>query len=649
MRADRSLMSSANAPTRRRPDLSIVVPTYGRASILTGLLRSLERQTLAKERFELVVVDDGTTPPIEIDTSAYSYAITLLRQANAGPGAARNLAFEHAKAELVLILNDDAVPAEDLLELHLAAHATAAPKTIVLGSFPFTASSMRSPFVQLLQHTTLLFDYARMKDGALYGWRHFWTCNLSLPLAALRDVGGFDPAFREAICEDVELGYRLCKQGWRIQYRADLVCEHEHVVTPRKYFERGVRLGVNSARMYLKHGDADLFPMFPGKAGITSAWKASLQGTIEAYYGVQQRFVAKLEDDETRRPGRVLAPKEIDALAQMTAKTSMVPYQRGWLLELEGHDPAKVLDRGPSEGRLTSILVVSYNALGRTRDCIEALRRNADERHPQEIVVVDNGSTDGSAEWLAQQPDLELVRNADNAGAPRARNQAIARARGEFVVFLDNDVVVTRGWLHRMLFHAEVDGRSGCVGPLTDRAGQNQAIAYEGSRSIEDLESFADARGREHERKFRNQTVLTSFCMLVRRAVIDAIGGFDERFSPWGFEDDDFSMRAVMAGFRNRVALDVFVRHEHYGGAKAEAHQKLLARNWSRFAEKWCGRGDVPYGNYKEIETALKRTFTRADYHVHVEGLEPAAPLPSRRSSIERAPTTLAATGEAVT
>lgn len=641
-------MASANAPTRRAPDLSIVVPTYGRASILQGLLRSLERQTLAKERFELVVVDDGTIPPIEIDTSDFSYAITLLRQENAGPGAARNLAFEHAKAPLVLILNDDAVPAEDLLEGHLEAHASAAPKTIVLGSFPFTQSSLRSPFVQLLQKTTLLFDYARMKDGALYGWRHFWTCNLSMPLAALREIGGFDPAFREAICEDVELGYRLCKQGWRIQYRADLVCEHEHVVTPRKYFERGVRLGVNSARMYLKHGDADLFPMFPGKAGITSAWKASLQGTIEAYFDVQRRFVAKLEDDETKRADRVLSPKEVEALAQMTAKTSMVPFQRGWLLELEGHDPAKVLERGPSEGRLTSILVVSHNALARTRDCIEALRRNADERHRQEIVVVDNGSTDGSAEWLAEQSDLELVRNSDNAGAPRARNQAIARARGEFLVFLDNDVVVTRDWLHRLLFHAEVDGRSGCVGPLTDRAGQNQAIAYEGSRSIEDLESFAGERARSNARKFRNQTVLTSFCMLVRRALVDAIGGFDERFSPWGFEDDDFSMRAVMAGFRNRVALDVFVRHEHYGGAKAEAHQKLLARNWSRFAQKWCGNPDVPYGQYKDIETALKRTFERSDYYVPVDGLEPAAPLPSRATAGERITAAMAAPEEAV-
>jgi GT2 family glycosyltransferase len=611
--------------------LSVVVPTYGRSAILATLLDALESQTLAKDRFELVVVDDGTVPPIAIDASAYSYAITLLRQANAGPGAARNLAFEHVRAALVLILNDDAVPARDLLAGHVAAHARAPKKTAILGSFPFTQRSLRSPFVRLLAQTTLLFDYVRMRDGETYGWRTFWTCNLSLPTSALRDVGGFDgETFREAICEDVELGYRLEKRGWRVQYQADLVCEHEHVVTPRAYFRRALRLGVNSARMYAKHGDPALFASIKHERGPTPVWRASAQATVEAYHAAQQRYVDKLEAMESQ-PDRTLSADDLRTLASTTHRLALVPYSRGWLLELEGHDPASVLENGPSNGRLTSILVVSYNALARTRSCLEALRRTADERHPTEIVVVDNGSTDGSAEWLAQQDDIAFVRNADNAGAPRARNQAIGLARGEFLVFMDNDVVPTQEWLHRLLFHAEVDGRSGCVGPLTDRAGQNQQIEYVGTDSIEDIERFAAERAAAHPRKFRNQTLMTSFCMLVRRAVVDEIGGFDGRFSPWGFEDDDFSMRAVMAGFRNRIALDVFVRHEHYGGKKAFAHSELLERNWSRFTEKWSGRSDIPYGAYMEIQSAVNREFTRAEYHVPID--EAAAALPSSNAT----------------
>jgi len=617
--------SSARGPGLQ---ISVVVPTFGRSEILKTLLGALDAQTLPKDCFELVVVDDGTVPPIEIDTSAYGYSVTLLRQPNAGPGAARNLAFEHVRAPLVLILNDDAVPAPDLLAGHVAAHANAPQKTAILGSFPFTARSMRSPFVQLLAQTTLLFDYVRMVDRGNYGWRNFWTCNLSLPLSALRAVGGFDGAtFREAICEDVELGYRLEKLGWSVHYRADLVCEHEHVVTPRGYFQRALRLGVNSARMHAKHQDPALFPAIAGKAVSPTAWSASAQATIEAYFEVQKRFVAQLEALESAPGSGTRTATELKTLAETTHKITMIPYQRGWLLELEQHDPGIALENGPASGRLVSILVVSYNALAKTRACLEALRRTSDPRHPTEIVVVDNGSTDGSAEWLDSQTDIVFVRNADNAGAPRARNQAIARARGEYLVFLDNDVVVTHEWLHRLLFHAEVDGRSGCVGPLTDRAGHNQQVAYAGTAAIEDVERAAADRARDHHRKYRNQTLMTSFCMLVRRGVVDEIGGFDERFSPWGFEDDDFSMRAALAGFRNRVALDVFVRHDHYGGKKAQVHSELLARNWSRFAEKWAGSGDAAYGDYAAIQPAMRRAFTRAEYHVPIDTA--ASPLPA--------------------
>jgi len=622
-----------------RIEISVVVPTYGRSEILRTLLRALDAQTLPADRFEVVVVDDGTVPPIEIELAAHAYSITLLRQANAGPGAARNLAFEHARGPLVLILNDDAVPAPDLLAGHIAAQASAPPKTAILGSFPFTARSLKSPFVRLLSETTLLFDYVRMKDRGTYGWQNFWTCNLSLPLQVLREVGGFDGAtFREAICEDVELGYRLEQLGWRVHYRADLVCEHDHVVTPSGYFQRALRLGVNSAKMYAKHGDIELFSVKTSKGGPTANWRASAQGTIEAYHGVQQKFVSKLEAMESSQGAREHTPAELKSLAEMTHKLAMVPYHRGWLLELEKHEPGRVLLNGPSEGRLVSIVVVSYNALAKTRTCLEALRRNADERHPTEIIVVDNGSTDGSAEWLAQQTDIDFVRNADNAGAPRARNQGIARARGEYLAFLDNDVITTHEWLHRLLFHAEVDGASGCVGPLTDRAGHGQEIPYVGTSAVADIESFAAERARAHDRKFRFQTLMTSFCWLVRRAVVDEIGGFDERFSPWGFEDDDFSMRAALAGFRNRVALDVFVRHEHYGGKKAQVHSELLARNWSRFAEKWCGSGDVPYGEYAAIQPAMRRTFERAEYYVPF-ATEPTAPLRSPRA-VERAEVT---------
>jgi glycosyltransferase involved in cell wall biosynthesis len=173
------------------PQLSVIVPTYGRSETVARLLARLDAQTLAPERFEVVVVDDGSPEPIALDPARHRFRLLALRQDNAGPAAARNLALERCRASWTVILNDDAVPAPDLLERHLAAAAAAPERTAVLGAFPFTARALRSPFVQVLQQSDLLFDFPGLRPGGLLGWTFFWTCNLGLPTRALRDEGGF--------------------------------------------------------------------------------------------------------------------------------------------------------------------------------------------------------------------------------------------------------------------------------------------------------------------------------------------------------------------------------------------------------------------------------------------------------------------------
>jgi GT2 family glycosyltransferase len=619
------------------PALSVLVPTYGRSATIRGLLERLARQTLAPERFQVVVVDDGSPEPIELDRARYPFSLTLLRQDNAGPGAARNLGLAHCDAEWTLILNDDTVPADDLLEKHLAAAAVAPPRTAVLGTFGFTARALRSPFVQVLQGSDLLFDFPRLVDGGFHGWTFFWTCNLSLPTAALREIGGFDAErFREAIVEDVELGYRLAARGWRVLHRADLVAEHDHVLEPAGYFRRMVRLGANMARMHEKHGDPALLHLKPGiEPG--PAFLNTIRAQVEALHGAHGKALEKLGALDRAQAGRTLPRELVEQVATLVRQIGTVAYWRGLLLELDGQDPFEALDRGPAENALTSIVVVSYDALAKTRKCVEALRAAADPRHPTELIFVDNGSRDGSAEWLAEQRDVTLIRNAANRGAPAARNQALARVRGEFVVVMDNDAIVSPGWLRRMLRHACADASSGCVGPVSDRAAHGQQVPFDGATDLASLAAHAEAWARANEGRSRIQNLLTTFCLLMRREVLDAIGGFDERFSPWGFEDDDFTLRSALAGFRNRVALDVFVRHEHYGdAAKSARHDELLRRNWSLFADKWGGPKDARYGDYAAVQGAFTRRFARAELRIPLP--EPAAALPGREPERRAAP-----------
>lgn len=585
----------------------MIFPTCGRPEHARALLERLSAQTLDPARFEVVCVDDGTQPPLALPVS-WPFRFELLRQGRAGPGAARNRALQNVRAPLCLILNDDALPAANLLEQHLEAHAHAPGKVAVLGSFHFDARSRQSAFVQLLDQSDLLFEFSGLKHGELHGWPFFWTCNLSLPTQALRDAGGFDAAtFPEALLEDVELGWRLERAGWRVLHRADLVAEHAHRVGIAEYFERAARLGRNLVRMYRKHGDASVLRL-PRGARPDEPWLRSLQATFELAHEQYARSRMLLEQVEREHSDKPLPPALVAQLAPLVARVQAVPLARGMLHEWTGSDPQRALEQGPRTGVLTSVIVVACGEGRRLERCLAALERTREPEHPIEIVVVDNGCDAQAQRLLASRPDLILIRNAENRGAPQARNQALERARGEWIVFLDDDVVVTRHWLSGLLWHAEIDALAACVGPRTDRAAHGQALAYAGGDDPAALESFAQALHARERHKFRHALLLSSFCLLTRRSVAERLGGFDTRFSPWGFEDDDFTLRAVLLGLHNRVAEDVFVRHVAYSsGERAARHEQLLEENWGKFAAKWSLPRGARRGDYAGLEAALAR------------------------------------------
>ncbi len=116
---------------------------------------------------------------------------------------------------------------------------------------------------------------------------------------------------------------------------------------------------------------------------------------------------------------------------------------------------------------LTSIVIVTHNQLEYTRQCLDSIRQLTDE--PYELIVVDNGSTDGTVEYLRALPDVRVIANRRRtAGFPAAVNQGIAVAAGRQVLLLNNDVVVTTGWLGRMLRALHSDPKIGLVGPRSN-------------------------------------------------------------------------------------------------------------------------------------------------------------------------------------
>ncbi len=601
-------------------ELTVVIPTHGRTDKLAKLLDRIEQQTLDRDRFECFVVDDGSPEPVHVDSSRYSFKLTLMRCNQGGPGHARNQALPYSRGRYTLYLNDDSVPALDLLEQHLAAHARSSEKTVVLGTFPFTVDAMKSTFVQVLAETDLLFTFTNLPANQDLNWRYFWTCNLSVSTEGLRQVDGFDAKlFSEPIVEDVEIGYRLEKHGYMVRHFPSCKAEHDHRLEPLGYFDRMERLGFFLTRMWAKHNDPTILWSRDDNQ-LESLIFESLDGGEQKLRAVDS-MIRALEIIENEAAGRKLDPQTIENVRSVVAKVGLGPWQHGIHHAITGVDARALAKSGPPKGKLTTLVMVSYNALATTRNCIDSLRRTADPSYPTELIVVDNGSTDGSAEWLSSQPDVRLIANGSNVGAPAARNQALAQGYGDYVCFVDNDIVVTQGWLERAQYHAAADPRVGCVCFVAQRASKDQVVEYDGDGSEAQLEAFASERLKDYHRQGKETSLFASFGVLVKSAVIDTIGGFDVAFSPWGFEDDDFSMRSLRAGFRNRVALDVFVYHAPYlDASKQKRHVDHLYANWETFSRKW-GPANAPVPeifDYDALELAKAATESKVALYCHL-------------------------------
>lgn len=318
--------------------LSIVVPTFGRPDCVVALLGHLRHQTAAMDSFEVIFVDDGGKPPVEIETAAQPFECAVVRQGKGGPAMARNSGILAATAPLLLILNDDAVPAHDLVESHLRAHEELGPGHAVLGTFRFTESSLQSPFVRTIQDSNLLFAFESLRDGMECTWDFFWTCNISLARMAVVDVGGFDDArFDRAICEDVELGLRLCQTGMKIIYREDCVAEHEHRFTAREYMARAFQLGRFQYRLGLKYGKPGLlFPaaLLDGNGQLSSLYR----GDLEARRLGAASALEALEELEVEYDGKQMPQEMMEDTKSALMLHSQFHRFAGLGFELTGED-----------------------------------------------------------------------------------------------------------------------------------------------------------------------------------------------------------------------------------------------------------------------------------------------------------------------
>jgi O-antigen biosynthesis protein len=289
------------------------------------------------------------------------------------------------------------------------------------------------------------------------------------------------------------------------------------------------------------------------------------------------------------------------------------------------------LARRPALVPSLGIVIPVHNCLAHTQQCVETIRRYTEL--PHEILVVDNGSSDGTADWCWRE-HLHCVRLPENRGFAAACNAGIREALSEFVILLNNDTLVAPGWAERLLDHLEREPAAGLVGPSTSYASSAQQIPAEYT-GLEEYLRFARRIAREHKGQTVEVDRLVGVCLAARRRLFEEIGLFDERFGLGNYEDDDLCLRVRMAGYRLLWARDVYIHHigsQTFASVQVD-YQGLLEKNREIFRQKWDVRGQAS----ERLRHLLAAPLATTPAAASLPDSPPAGPDPERLAALAAA------------
>jgi len=253
-----------------------------------------------------------------------------------------------------------------------------------------------------------------------------------------------------------------------------------------------------------------------------------------------------------------------------------------------------------------SIIILTWNALDYTKKCVHSIQNHT--KYPHEIILVDNASTDGTVEYLRNlvkgHSNYKLIENRENRGFAAGNNQGVSAASGEYVMLLNNDVLVSDGWLESLVESLERDEKIGMVGPITNSISGRQQVISIPYADEKGFHEFAQGIRRTYKGRLTPRNRVAGFAVLIKKALYKEVGGLDESFGTGNYEDDDLCLKVSGKGYAIMVDEGVFIHHyrsQTFVENKIN-YRNSLSVNGTKFKEKWP---NVDYEQLLELHGSL--------------------------------------------
>ncbi|WP_223920853.1 glycosyltransferase [Geobacter sp. AOG2] len=529
------VMNSGSFVAKPEPAVlvSIIIPLFNQVALTRRCLEALSQTIGASISHEIILVDNASTDATgEYLRSSGNSATIIRNSSNLGFARACNQGARAARGKYLLFLNNDTVPQPGWLE----------PLIRALEDDPSVAAAGSKLLYPdgTIQHAGVVMVDNRAGNDPLCG-EHIWRGRPG-------DLPEANQPYRyqalTAACLLVRRAAFEAVQGFDENYWNG----YEDVDLCFKLGRHGWQLVYQPQSVVIHH---------ESKSGPERFSRVA--GNIELLH---RTWLGRITPDMViRADGRV----------EQTG-SAIGPY---------GAEVARPAPR-------VSIVIPLYNQAQLTKACVEAVLATAGDPECYELILVDNGSWDWTREYVKSLGDsVTAITNSDNLGFARACNQGAQVARGEYLLFLNNDTIPRSGWLEALLAGVDADGADIVGGKLLYPNGrvQHAGVAFNkngiGYHIFKNFPADAPAVNKK-----RLMQCVTAACLLVSKRLFVELGGFDEHFHN-GFEDVDFCLRAGQSGRRVLYTPHaVVVHHEE----QSEGRKRFDAQNMQRYLERWQGK-----------------------------------------------------------